>query len=1119
MNTRSAETIFAVACQKSPAERKAYLEEACRGDAELHQHILRLLEARDREPNFLEKPPSAWSGSEFEPAKPGDRLGRYRLVRQIGKGGWGEVYEAEQEEPIHRRVALKIIKLGMDTGEVIARFDAERQALALMDHPNVAKVFDAGATESGRPYFVMELVEGPTITDFCDQRSFSTQERLQLFTQVCHAVQHAHQKGTIHRDLKPSNILVVLCDGKPEPRVIDFGIARATEDSPAEKTRLTQIGQWVGTLPYMSPEQVGSHSRDIDTRSDIYSLGVVLYELLTGVTPLDEERLAKAARQEVERIIRQDEPPTPSTRLQTLGGRLTEVAHRRNTEPGALGRQLRSDLDWIVMMALEKDRTRRYESASALAEDIRRHLDHEPVRAAAPSAIYRFRKFARRNKVVFATTIAIAVTLLTGAIISTWQAVRASRAERTARTESSRSRQVAKFLKDMLNGVGPSVALGRDTTMVREILDKTAKRVGKDLKDQPTVEAELRNTIGEVYWALGIYEKAEAMLREALALRRRILGSDHPDVATSLNGLAVVLTDESKFQEAESLQREALAMRKRLLGTENPDVAESLNDLASTLFEQGKLPEAETTQREALAMRRALLGNDHPDVAASADNLGVMLHAANKLAEAEILEREALSTRRRTLGNEHPDVANSINNLAGLLQEHGKLDEAETMRREALELYRKLLGNEHPSVAKSLDNLAGVLREQGKLAEAETMHREALAMRRKLLGNDHPDVANSLNNLASVLRDQGKSADAETTQREALMMQRKLFGDENPDVARSLSNLAEMLRNQGKVDEAETMQREALAIRRKLFGDDHPDVANSLHNLGAVLRNQGKLAEAESVDRKALTMFQRLLGPEHPAVGFSLGEFGLVLREEGKFVEAEGVDRDALAIRRKVLGKEHPDIGTALHNLALVLCDQGKLGEAETTHREALAMLEKLLGKEHLRVAHSLNSLGIVLQRRGKLAEAETMQREALAVRRKLLGDEHIFTGGSRNDLASVLLDEGKLAEAEAQARDCLAIRERKLPDDWQTFSTKSLLGGVLFMQSKNEDAEHLLLSGYEGMEQREGRIPAPMKPRLREALQRLVRLYETTGKPEKASAWKKDLEALVGPQPDADKP
>jgi serine/threonine protein kinase/tetratricopeptide (TPR) repeat protein len=893
------EALFDAAVQLKPEERAAYLAQACGNDQDLRGRVERLLRNLDRAGNFLTQaegaPSDQVAGLSLTSERPGDRIGRYKLLERIGEGGCGVVYMAQQEEPVRRRVALKIIKLGMDTRSVIARFEAERQALALMDHPNIAKVHDAGATETGRPYFVMELVRGVKITEYCDEKNLSTVQRLDLFVKVCQAVQHAHQKGIIHRDIKPTNTLVTVNDGVAVPKIIDFGIAKATTDQRlTDKTVFTAFEQFIGTPAYMSPEQAELTSVDIDTRSDIYSLGVLLYELLTGKTPFDSKELLQAGLDEMRRTIRDKEPPTPSTRVSTMhGDELTTTAKRRGLEPPKLINQLRGDLDWIVMKCLEKDRARRYETANGLAMDIQRHLTNEPVLASPPSAFYRLQKLVRRNQVLYAAAGAVLLALVLGLGLSTFLFMkeRAGRREQArlrqrSESEAAKSQQVAQFLKDMLAGVGPSVALGRDTTMLREILEKTAERVSKELTNQPEVALDLRETIAKTYWDLGLYKEMENIALGSVNLARASFGEESLAVVNELALLGNAQWGLTHFNQAEATEREALRLRHRIGGKDDLELAEALNSLGLVLEAQDKLREAEPFYREALALLRKLRGNEHPDVATSLYNLGNLLASEGKLDEAVATQREALAMRRKLLGTEHPDVAMSLNSLGGCFERQGNLGEAETTLREVLEVQRKLYGNEHRFVALSLCNLASTLRDEGKLADAEAHLREALAIVRKVLGDDHADVPSTIYTLAEVLCDEGKLAEAETLSREALAMNRKLLGDEHWDVSRTLGILVSILRREGKLAEAETLCREQVAQVRAHPRADERQLGEGLWQLTTTLLMEEKFVEAEPAARECLSIYEKEL-PNSWRTSSGRCLVGTSLLGNQKYAEAE----------------------------------------------------------------------------------------------------------------------------------------------------------------------------------------------------------------------------------------
>jgi serine/threonine protein kinase/tetratricopeptide (TPR) repeat protein len=980
--------VFGEAIRRPAGERRSFLDEACRGAARLRREVETLLRAFDEagEVGFLNRPTgvtaSTMRGTGAPVEGPGAVIGRYKLLQLIGEGGFGSVYMAEQTEPVLRRVALKIIKLGMDTKQVIARFEAERQALAMMDHPNIAKVLDAGATDQGRPYFVMELVKGEPITDYCDRHQVSVSARLDLFVQVCQAVQHAHQKGVIHRDLKPSNVLVTVADGRPIPKVIDFGIAKAVHTRLTEKTLFTEFRQLIGTPEYMSPEQAEMSGVDIDTRSDIYSLGVVLYELLTGTTPFDGRTLRSAAFGEMQRIIREVEPDRPSARLSRLTETAGSIAARRQAEPAGLRRLVRGDLDWIVMRCLDKDRTRRYETASNLAADVLRFLADEPVSATPPSRAYRLRKFVRRNRGAAVAASLVAGALVLGLIGTAAFALReaaarnrAEDAEENALARAAELEQVAAFQASQLEGIDPQAMGLQWRADVLAEAGRTAARAG-------AAEDEIARRVARIDEALG-------------------------DV--NLTNVALRSLDASIFA------RSLAAVRAQFAG--QPLVrARLLQSLADAMRELGLLDAARSPQEEALQLRRRDLGPEHPDTLTSITNAAELTRLLGRLDEAELLFSEAFETSRRVLGDEHDTTLSAVINMGALRWQQGRLDDAEALAREAVAMCRRIRGEDHSDVGGTLSNLAFIIAEKNRFDEAIALMRESLDVRMRAVGEGHADTLESLNNLATLLNAAGDHAEALRLFEQVHEGRRRLLGDDHPNTITALSNIGAAMRVGGDLVGAEQKYREALAMRERVLGPNHPETIGSVINLGVVLNALGRREESEPYYRRGYEGRLRAGGPDDPETLTAMSNMGSLLDTLNRLDEAEPFVRGAYEGRLRVLGPDAADTLISQNNLAFLLQRQGNLDAAEPMYRDVLAKRRAVLDPLNPRLLSSVQNLAVLLYARGEIAEAESLLREAVAGRMAALGPAHPHTNDSRVSLAKVLLEQSRFEEAEAEA-------------------------------------------------------------------------------------------------------
>jgi non-specific serine/threonine protein kinase/serine/threonine-protein kinase len=756
------DALFQEALARPAGERSAFVRERCGDDPELLTEVESLLEHHD--PEFLESPNHIPPRDE-EPDVP-DRIGPYRILRTLGRGGMGEVFLAEQEEPIRREVALKLIKLGMDTREMVARFEAERQALALMNHPNIATVYEAGATERGRPYFVMEYVPGVPVTTHCDEENFNLQQRLDLFTEICSGVQHAHQKGLIHRDIKPSNVLVTQQDGIAVPKIIDFGIARAVGPAAGGATLRTVHGELIGTPEYMSPEQAALDDRDVDTRTDVYSLGVLLYELLAGALPFDSRDLRASDVHELRRKIREVEPPRPSVRVGQLATSLDQALVSRGLDAAALSRLLRGDLDWIVLKALEKERDRRYPSVSELATDVRRYLDDEPVAARPPSTAYRVRKFVRRHRLGVVAATAVALALVAGIVGTTTAMIRAQRAERIAVREADTSEQVVRLLIGAFRGSDPSRLAG-DTMLARDVLDAAAAEIDETLADRPEVRGRLLAEMGKTYRELGLFGEAAAKLQMALDDRERAFGGDSAEVATVLNELAGAYQQMGRYEQAAPRYREALEIVERVHGPEHHQAGQVLKNLGDCYVELGRLEDARNCHERALRILEATEGPESKRYARALGSFGSLLAEMEDFdAAIPILER-SLELRKTQYPEGHTSLAFGNWFLGDALLEAGRSDAARASLERALAIWEPALGPGHDFVATCTRRLAEAVAASEDPSAADALFRRGVELEEAIHGPSHEHLAEGLAAYAKYLRDVGRDGEAGPIERRA----------------------------------------------------------------------------------------------------------------------------------------------------------------------------------------------------------------------------------------------------------------------------------------------------------------------------------------------------------------
>ncbi len=932
--------IFAAASELPPGdERRKFLDEACGGDTALRAEVEQLLNVEAAGAEYLktaEATPSQEAATIIGGAqeKSGELLGAYKLLEPIGEGGFGTVWVAEQQRPLRRRVALKILKPGMDSRQVLARFEAERQALAIMDHPNIATVHDGGVSVSGRPFFVMELVKGVPITEFCDQQHLPPRERLDLFLQVCHAVQHAHQKGIIHRDLKPSNILVAMHDTRPVVKVIDFGIAKALGQELTDQTLFTGLAQMIGTPLYMSPEQAGQSSLDVDTRSDIYSLGVLLYELLTGATPFARERFKEAAYDEIRRIIREEEPPKPSTRLSESKDSLPSISALRDTAPDRLTKLVRGELDWIVMKALEKDRSRRYETANGFALDVQRYLANEPVLACPPSTAYRLRKFVRRHRGSVTAASLILITLTGGIVGTTIAMARAGEARRSeaARAETERKAKEFAILRDSETKAiiqffekkvffaarpdGQEGGLGHDVTL-RRAIEAALPQIESEFPEAPLIQARLHLTMAQTFHYLGEPGTAGELFRRAASLFERELGPLHQDTLLSRNGVALSWQALGRYEEAISLHQEILALRKSKVDPD-PDTLITMNNLGGVLINQGRYAEALPLFEEVLAMP----DGDRAIVASAKANMAACHTGLSHHAEAARLREEVREALSEELG---PGNQATISNLVGLSESYvalGRYAEALTLCEEAVAGCRVRLPPGHPLTSQALGSLAGIRHLNGDYTTAVRLNEEALSLQQINPGSSHPLAITTMSNLARSYSALGRHMDAVSLAQKALLRSKSALPPGHIVTAAAAQSLADCQAAAGQEDPPSRLQtspetsgtsisrssdpippvtgtvqlrktlEDNLELVRNSKGPDAPETIAAMIELAAACAADGSARQAIKLGEEALTLARTKLPVGDPRLLAAMKALvtayhSVDLTAEAKMLEAE----------------------------------------------------------------------------------------------------------------------------------------------------------------------------------------------------------------------------------------
>lgn len=945
----------------------------------------------------------------------GSIIGRYRILEKIGEGASANVYMVDQIEPVRRRVALKVIKLGMDTREVMARFDAEKQALAMMDHPNIARVLDAGATPSGRPYFVMELVKGVPITHYCDKNHLTPEERLELLLPVCLGVQHAHMKGIIHRDLKPNNILVTLHDGVPVPKVIDFGIAKATDSRLTDHTLFTKFHQFVGTPAYMSPEQAEMSGLDVDTRSDVYSLGVLMYELITGSTPFESQKLLDAGYDRLRKAITEEEPPIPSTRLSSLEkDGLTVIAKYRRLEPGSLSDHVKGELDWIVMKALDKDRTRRYQSAAALGQEIQRYLNDEPVEACPPNKVYRLCKTIRRHRGAALAAALICLSLVAGTLLAMNGWRRATREASDALRQAKRADTVSHLLFEMFESATPGSNQGRQYT-VMQLLDDFGRDLQGHLSQEPEVEYSLRQVLARAYEGLGEYLESEKHWRRSKELARTIYGSDSAQELAADVRLGWVFHQMGHLEEARALIESSLGRQRELLGENHADCLESAIYLVEIWHGEGDLHKAEQLARSVLARYETMEDRPQRQWIWLQQILAGICRDQGRLDEAETISHRVLAVASQRHGEDNPHTFKAIHTLAQSFFDRGRFADGEALLEGGLERARRSLGENHPMTLTLWSDISALRQTQGRREEAVSILENVLKIQKERLGADHTDTLRTMLKLAEFYRADNRTEDAETLTRGAAAISRDQLGDRHLLTFDSVAAHLQLLLDEKRFSEAEPLARASYETAAESLGPDHPSSVRIQLLLADLHMGLERPRESEAIYREVLNRQQRREGTAETAILETKAKLAVSLEKLRRFREASSTIEPVFDRRAQLLGEAHPETLEALLFLGRMQLHLWHSFDAESLLKKAWLGLEKADGmKEQWCLAGKLFAESFYQRRRQTEAieYGEKVYQDALHA----LGENHAITQECI-DMLSVMRSARERAEENVAGR------------------------------------------------------------------------------------------------------